>query len=330
MIRLASVWVHAHPAMPRLCRVPRRPLRRWNGSRSPGRSSRETVFASWGPIAARRGVGRGRPVDLRHSRVRPGNGIQREAYETFQRAHHEWQTLSGTGCRTGCNTCCGPPTRSVAYRRARGPGKPLRYPVLLRIHVPRCRAARASASGPQRRVLAWGGDRVPGDRSWSRVVSRIRVSSSESMLPAQGWVQFHVDRNLPAALWAFSSMPICPTIPGSPAPAPCSRSAAIALPRPSSCCAPPFNSIPIRPGSRHAWPGRCTWPETPAKASNRSGSILVQFPEHEGTNLYGAMILAFNGEPERATGLAQDLAQRLPYFDLATAVHAYALACAGQ
>ena len=32
----------------------------------------------------------------------------------------------------------------------------------------------------------------------------------------------------------------------------------------------------------------------------------------------------------RATELAQQLAQRLPYFDLATEVNAYALACAGR
>jgi hypothetical protein len=54
------------------------------------------------------------------------------------------------------------------------------------------------------------------------------------------------------------------------------------------------------------------------------------FPEHEGINLYGAMILAFNGDAARGVELALELAQRLPYFDLATAVHAYALACAGQ
>jgi hypothetical protein len=42
------------------------------------------------------------------------------------------------------------------------------------------------------------------------------------------------------------------------------------------------------------------------------------------------MILAFNGEGARAVDVAQELAQRLPYFDLATEVHAYALACAGR
>lgn len=42
------------------------------------------------------------------------------------------------------------------------------------------------------------------------------------------------------------------------------------------------------------------------------------------------MILAFNGVAADAVELAQDLARRSPYFDLATAVHAYALACEGR
>jgi len=42
------------------------------------------------------------------------------------------------------------------------------------------------------------------------------------------------------------------------------------------------------------------------------------------------MLLAFNGEAPQSIELARDLALRLPYFDIATAVHAYALACAGQ
>jgi tetratricopeptide (TPR) repeat protein len=54
------------------------------------------------------------------------------------------------------------------------------------------------------------------------------------------------------------------------------------------------------------------------------------FPGHEGTSFYGSMILAFNGQPDRAVQLAHDLVQRQPYFDLAAAVHAYALACADR
>jgi tetratricopeptide (TPR) repeat protein len=54
------------------------------------------------------------------------------------------------------------------------------------------------------------------------------------------------------------------------------------------------------------------------------------FPNHESTGLYGALILAFNGDAERGIQLAQDLANRQPFFDLAAAVHAYTLACAGR
>jgi tetratricopeptide (TPR) repeat protein len=54
------------------------------------------------------------------------------------------------------------------------------------------------------------------------------------------------------------------------------------------------------------------------------------FPGHEGSNLYGAIILAYNGETATAVELAADLSRRLPYLDMATSVHAYALASAGR
>jgi tetratricopeptide (TPR) repeat protein len=57
---------------------------------------------------------------------------------------------------------------------------------------------------------------------------------------------------------------------------------------------------------------------------------LSLFPNSDGTSLYGAAILAFNGETAQACEIARSLEQRLPHFDLATAVHAYALACSGR
>jgi predicted Zn-dependent protease len=57
---------------------------------------------------------------------------------------------------------------------------------------------------------------------------------------------------------------------------------------------------------------------------------LNLFPEHEGASLYGSVIQAFNGSNARAIVLAQELTERLPYFDLASSVHAYALARAGR
>jgi tetratricopeptide (TPR) repeat protein len=59
-------------------------------------------------------------------------------------------------------------------------------------------------------------------------------------------------------------------------------------------------------------------------------TAVAEYPENEGTYIYGATILAFNGDSETAIKLAQQLTRRLPYFDLAMAVQAYTLACAGR
>jgi len=57
---------------------------------------------------------------------------------------------------------------------------------------------------------------------------------------------------------------------------------------------------------------------------------ISQFTEHDGAHLYGAIILAHNGEAARAVELGRALAARSAHFDLATSAHAYALVCAGR
>jgi tetratricopeptide (TPR) repeat protein len=59
-------------------------------------------------------------------------------------------------------------------------------------------------------------------------------------------------------------------------------------------------------------------------------AALERFPHHEGTQLYGATILAFNGETNRAVEIANRLVQRLPYLDLSLSVQAYTLAMDGR
>jgi tetratricopeptide (TPR) repeat protein len=59
-------------------------------------------------------------------------------------------------------------------------------------------------------------------------------------------------------------------------------------------------------------------------------AALEHFPEHEGTQLYGAIILAFNGESAQAIEVARASTQRVPSFDSGAAVYAYALAMAGR
>jgi len=57
---------------------------------------------------------------------------------------------------------------------------------------------------------------------------------------------------------------------------------------------------------------------------------LSIFPDHDCTRAFGALILAFNGRAEQASKIAADLVRRAPYFDIASAAHAYALARNGQ
>ena len=54
------------------------------------------------------------------------------------------------------------------------------------------------------------------------------------------------------------------------------------------------------------------------------------FPERESTNVYGTMILAFNGKADRAVAVAENLVRKSPYLDIGSALDAYALAQAGR
>ena len=57
---------------------------------------------------------------------------------------------------------------------------------------------------------------------------------------------------------------------------------------------------------------------------------MDRFPEHMPAGIYGAVVLAYNGDPVRAAEISREITQKSPYSDLATAIYAYALACAGQ
>jgi len=66
------------------------------------------------------------------------------------------------------------------------------------------------------------------------------------------------------------------------------------------------------------------------KSTTQAEHALELFPEHESTNVYGTMILAFNGKAEHAVSVAESLVRRSPYLDIGSALYAYALAQAGR
>ena len=153
---------------------------------------------------------------------------------------------------------------------------------------------------------------------------------AEAILPALGWVNFHFDRNLPAALSAFSLSAHLPHGPWTTR-----IRVMFALSRGRFAEAIELLRAAIQLDPYSAWlHSRLSWAlhldGQAAESLAQSQIALNLFPEHEFTIFYGALILAFNGEASRATELAENLAQRVPFFDLATAIHAYALACAGR
>jgi tetratricopeptide (TPR) repeat protein len=155
------------------------------------------------------------------------------------------------------------------------------------------------------------------------------AGKAEALLPVLGWVDFHFDHNLPAALKAFarsSHLPHDPWTTRVRVLFALSRrrfgqaidllGAAIAL----DPCSPWLHAL-------LAWSLHLAG-DSPASVT-QIRKALAQFPGHDGPNLFGAIILSYIGEVAHAAELANELAVRSRYFDLATAVHAYALACAG-
>jgi DNA-binding winged helix-turn-helix (wHTH) protein/tetratricopeptide (TPR) repeat protein len=153
---------------------------------------------------------------------------------------------------------------------------------------------------------------------------------SEAILPELAWINFHVNRDLPAALRGFSRSAHLPHDSWTTR----ARSMfalsryrydeAIALLRAA------LHLDPFAPWlhARLAWAFHLAGQ---AEESVRQiNHALTLFPEHEGAVLYCGMILAFNGEAARAAELAHGLVKVSPYFDLPSAVHAYALACDGR
>ena len=151
-----------------------------------------------------------------------------------------------------------------------------------------------------------------------------------ALLPALGWINFHFDRDLPAALLAFS---ISAHLPHDLWTTRARSMFAVSRHRFAEAIELLCAAIRIDPFS--PWlQNRLAWTlHLDGQASESLELIrktIAQFPDRQSTGLYGVVILAFNGEVEQATELAQGLAQRTPHFDLDGAVHAYALACAGR
>ncbi len=233
-----------------------------------------------------------------------------EARELTLRAHHEWQTLE----RHRMQDAMGRLQRAIeldpTLMAARVDLAHLCVTQALFGFMPPAVAARMVRRAA-RDIPDWAGN-------------------AEALLPALGWIRFHVDRDLPAALEAFARSAHLPYDPWI------TRMRTIfLLSRHRFDEALGLLRAAIDGDPYSAWlQARLAWAlhlagEQDASVDQIRKAISL-FPEHDGALLYGAMILAYNGEAAQAVELANALATRSPHFDLGTAVHAYALACAGR
>ena len=235
---------------------------------------------------------------------------RREAYEYYQRGHYEWQTLQRHRMQDGLQHL----SRAIELD-----------PSLLAAKVDLVHLCVAQE------FYGYMSPAVAAElvrRTWESISDH--PLGSEAILPALGWVNFHVDHNLSAALWAFSlsaHLPHDPWITRLRTMFALSRhrfDEAIGLLRAT------LQQDPFSPSLR----ARLAWALHLAGQADESVECirhaLTLSPEDDDTHLYGSVILSFNGDAEHGTELAQSLSQRLPHFDLASVVHAYALACAGR
>jgi len=243
--------------------------------------------------------------------VRAEAAAQRfEAYEVFQRAHHEWQSLQRHRMQDGLQHLLRATELDPSLVGARVD--------LVNLCVTQCFygfMSPATEADIARRTV--------------ETFPHLDVHA-EAVLPALGWISFHYDRNLREALELMS---LSSHLGHDPWITRVRSMLAMSRHRFEEAIDQLKAAIVLDPyapwlHARLAWAYHLSG--NAAESIERIKCVLNLFPEHEGAALYGSVILAYNGSTDRAIALAHELSERLPYFDLASSVHAYALARAGQ
>ena len=238
------------------------------------------------------------------------NSPHREAFEVFQRGHYEWQTLERHRMQDGM--------QYLIRAAEMDPSLVAAKVDLVRLCVTQSMYGYMSPTVAAN-LLYRTAESIPD-----------LPQTAAAILPSLGWVNFHVDRNLPAALWAFSLSAHLPHDTFTPR-----ERSQFGLSRHR------FDEVialleatllqdPYAPWlhARLAWTYHLSGRAAESMECLRHGAAL--FPGHEGLNFYGSMIHAYNGEAAHAVQLAEKVTQLQPHIDLLKAVHAYALACAGR
>ncbi|WP_420238896.1 winged helix-turn-helix domain-containing protein [Telmatobacter bradus] len=235
---------------------------------------------------------------------------QREAYELYQRAHHEWRTMQRHRMQDGLQHLL----RATEMD-----------PTLLDARTDLINLCMAQE------LLGFMSPAV-ADEIVQRTAGQISNLElhAERILPALGWMEFHLHRDMSSALRFFA---ITAHLPHD---AWITRMRVmLAMSRHRFEEAIEILRAAIRVDPCSPWLFGClAWAlhlnGEAAASVDQVRSNVKNFGEMEGMANYGATVLAYNGLAEQAVEMARGLTQRLPYFDTGTSVLGYALACGGQ
>jgi DNA-binding winged helix-turn-helix (wHTH) protein/Flp pilus assembly protein TadD len=240
----------------------------------------------------------------------PETSARREAYELFLRGHHEWQTLQRHLMQDGIQ------------HLARAIGSD---PTLYAAHIDLANACV---------IQTFSGFVSPRQAAEQvrRAAEAIPAAAegAEAILPPLGWIRFHVDHDLSGAVRAFATST---HLPHETSITRLRSMMALSRHRFLEAIELINDALHIDPYSpwlnaRLAWAYHLSGEAS--KSLVQAEHALELFPDHESSNVYGAIILAFNGKTDRAIAVAENLVRRSPYFDLGTAVYGYALAQGGR
>jgi len=238
------------------------------------------------------------------------NPGSREAHELYLRGHHEWQSLQRHRMQEGVQHLM----RAIELD-----------PSLYAAHID---LANASVN----QVISGFVSPTQAAEQVRRVAEAMppSVEGAEAILPPLGWIRFHVDHDLPGALRAFSTSAHLP------------HETSITRLRSSFALSRHrfLEAIELINEALHADPyspwlnARLAWAYHLSGQTEKSVAqaehTLDIFPDHEGSNIYGPIILAYNGQADRAIAFSENLVRQSPYLDPATAVYGYALAKGGR
>lgn len=241
---------------------------------------------------------------------RAESSARREAYELFLRGHHEWQSVQRHRMQDG--------VQHLAIATELDPSLYIAHIDLANASVLQSLSGFISPMQAAEQVRN-AADAVPTS-----------AEGAEEILPPVGWIRFHVDHDLPGALRAFHTSAHLPHETSVTR-----LRSMLALSRHRFVEAIELLSDALHIDPYSPWlSARLAWayhlagekPKSVAQAEH----ALELFPDHESSNVYGAIILAFNGKVETAITLAENLIRRSPHLDLGVAVYAYTLARGGR